>query len=80
MACSKGSSQREVHNNKGLPQKTTRISNKQPNLHIKELEKETKPKATRRKEVIKSREDIRIKKKKKTEKNLLKLRAWSLKG
>ena len=40
--------------------KNRKISNKQPNLHIKALEKEeqTKPKVSRRKEIIKIREEI----------------------
>ena len=32
MGCSKSSPKREFHSDKGLPQKTRKISNKQPNL------------------------------------------------
>ena len=49
MGCSKSSSKREVYNNTFLPQETRKISNKQPNLTRKQLEKEeqTKPKVSR---------------------------------
>ena len=41
MRCSKSSSKREVHSDTRLPQKKKKkISNKQPNLSPKELEKE----------------------------------------
>ena len=40
MGCSKSTSKREVYGNKILPQETRKISNKQPNLHLKQLEKE----------------------------------------
>ena len=42
---SKSSSEREVHSNKGLPQETRKISNKQF-VHLKELEEQMKPKVT----------------------------------
>ena len=44
MGCSKSSSKREVYSNKFLPQETRNISNKQPNLHLKQLEKEEQKK------------------------------------
>ena len=56
--CSKNSSRREVHGDTGLIQETRKISN---NLtyQLKELEKEqTKPKVSRRKEIIKIREEV----------------------
>ena len=40
MGHDKGSSKREVHSNKIIPQQTTKITNKQPNLPPKELENE----------------------------------------
>ena len=60
MGCSKRSSKREVYSNTSLPQETRKISNKLSNLHLKELEKEeqTKPKVSRRKEIIKIRAEI----------------------
>ena len=41
-------------------QETKKISNKQPNLHLKQLEKEEQknPKVSRRKEIIKIRSEI----------------------
>ena len=60
MGCSKRSSKREVYSNAILPQETRKISNKNQNLHLKQLEKEeqTKPKLSRRKEIIKIRAEI----------------------
>ena len=40
MGHGKDSSKREVHRNTIIPQQTTKIKNKQPNLPPKELEKE----------------------------------------
>ena len=59
MGCSKSSSKREVYGYTSLPQETRKISNN-PTLHLKELEKEeqTKPKVSRRKEIIKIRAEI----------------------
>ena len=59
MGRSKSSSKREVHSNTILPQETTNISNNLT-LHLKELEKEeqTKPRVSRRKEIIKIRAEI----------------------
>ena len=39
MGCSKSSSWREVHSDTGLPQKTRKISNNQPNLPLKRIRK-----------------------------------------
>ena len=53
MGCSKCSYKREVYSNTSLPQETRKISNNL-NLDLKELEKEqTKPKVSRRKEILK---------------------------
>ena len=41
MGCSKSSPKREVHSNKGLPQKTRKITSKQPNLQLKGIRKRT---------------------------------------
>ena len=56
MRCTKSGTKREVYSNTGLPQETRKISNTLT-LHLEELEKEeqTKPKVSRRKEIIKSR-------------------------
>ena len=63
MGCSKSSSKREVYNNTSLlyflkKQEKSQINNL--TLHLKELEKEeqTKPKVSRRKEIIKIRAEI----------------------
>ena len=79
MGCSKSSSKREVYSDTSLPQ-GTRISNNLT-LHLKELEKEeqTKPKVSRRKEIIKIRAEIETKKKKtKPQKGSVKLKMDSL--
>ena len=60
MECSISSSKREVYSNTSLPQETRKISNKQSNLTPKGTEKEeqTKPKVSRRNEIIKIRAEI----------------------
>ena len=60
MGCSKSSSKREVYSNTSLPQDTRKTSNKQSNLHLKELEKEEqiKSKVSTKKEIIKIRAEI----------------------
>ena len=60
MGCSKSSSKKEVYSNTILPQETRNISNKQPNLTPKAIEKEEqkKPQVSRRKEIIKVRSEI----------------------
>ena len=60
MGLSKSRSKREVYSNTVLPQETRKIPNKQPNLTPKATrEKEqTKPKVSRRKEIIKIRSKL----------------------
>ena len=41
IGCSKSSSQREANSNIGFPQKTRKMSNKQPNLSPKRIRKRT---------------------------------------
>ena len=67
MGCSKSSSKREVYSNTSLSQETRKISNN-PILHLKELKKEeqTKPKVSRRKEIIKIRAERNERETKKT--------------
>ena len=56
MGCSKSSSKREIYSNTIQFQETRKTPNRQPNLT---LEKEQKnPKVSRRKEIIKIREEI----------------------
>ena len=56
--CSKSSSKKEVYSNTILPQEKFEIDNL--TSHLKQLEKEeqTKPKVSRRKQIIKIREEI----------------------
>ena len=63
-------------------QKRRKISNQQLNLPLKELEKEeqTKPKVSRRKDIIKIAEEINKKRFKNNRKKSIKPRAGSLKG
>ena len=60
MGRSKSSSKREVYSNSISPQETRKISNKQSNPTLKQLQKEEqrKPKVSRRKEIIKIRAEI----------------------
>ena len=44
MACSKSCSKREVYSNTILSEETGKVSNKQPNSHLKQLEKEEQTK------------------------------------
>ena len=62
MGCSKSKPKREVHSNVGFPQKIRKISNNLT-FHLKDLEKEeqTKPKVSRRKEIIKIRQEVKKK-------------------
>lgn len=62
MGCNKNGAKREVQSDTGPPQKTRKISNKQPNLPPKRIGKrrtKKNPKVSRRKEIIKIREEIK---------------------
>ena len=80
MGCSKSSSNREVYSNTMLPQRIRNISNKQPNLTPKQLEKEEQKicKVRRREEIIKIRSEINEKEMKETIARSIKLKAGSL--
>ena len=60
MGCSKSSSKREFYSNTILPQETRKSQINNLTLHLKQLEKEeqTKPKVSRKKEIIKIRAEI----------------------
>ena len=60
MGHSKSSSKREVYSDTSLPQETRKISNKKPNRMPKATRerRKTKPKVSRRKEIIKVRAEI----------------------
>ena len=83
MHCSKSSSKREVYGDIGLHQEIRKISNKQYNLIPKGTRKEepSKPKSSRKKEIVKIRAKINEKKdlKKNSKKRSVKLRAGFLK-
>ena len=60
MGHSKGSPEREVHSNTGLPSKDRNISNKQPNPTPTTIEEQQQrhPRASRRKEITKIRVEL----------------------
>ena len=60
MGNTKGSLEREVHNDKGLPKKDRKISNITLTLHLQELkeQQQTKPRVSRRKEIIKIKAEL----------------------
>ena len=76
MGCSKSSSKREVYSNTILPQETE-ISNNLT-LYLKQLEKEeqTKPKVSRRKEIIKITAEINEIEMKKTIAKINETKSW----
>ena len=78
MGCSNISSKREVYSNTILPQETRNISNKQPTLHLRQLQKEEQknPKVSRRKEIIKIRSEINEKEMKETIAKINKTKSW----
>ena len=78
MGCSKSCSKREVYSNTILPQETRKISNKQSNLTPKAIrERRTKkPKASRRKKIIKTRAEINEIETKKTIAKINKTKSW----
>ena len=60
MGHSKGSPERKVHSDTGLPKKNRNISNKQPNPTPTELEEQQQiqPRASTRKEITKIRAEL----------------------
>ena len=74
----KSSSKREVYSNKILPQETRKISNKQSNLTPKRTRERrtTKPKVSRRKEIIKIGAEINETETKKTIAKINKTKSW----
>ena len=78
MGCSKSSSQREVYSNTSPPQETRKSSNKKLTLHLKQLkgEEQTRPKISRRKEIIKIRAEINEIEMKKTIEKINEMKSW----
>ena len=60
MGHSKGSPEGEIHSDTGLPKKMETFQINNLTLHLQELEEQqqTKPRASRRKEITKIREDL----------------------
>ena len=77
MGCSKSSSKREVYSSTSLPKERRKKVNNLT-LHLKKLEKEeqTKPKVSRRKEIIKIRAEINEIETKKTITKVSKTKSW----
>ena len=78
MGHSKGSPEREVHSNTGLPKKDRNISNKQPNPTSSRTRgtTKTKPRASRRKEITKIRAELNDIETKRTIQRINKSRSW----
>ena len=78
MGCSKSSSKREVYSYTSLPQETRKTQINNLTLHLKELEEEeqTKPKVSRRKEIIKIRAEINEIEKKRAIAKINKTKSW----
>ena len=73
----KGSPEREVHSNTGLPKKHRNISNKQPNpTSTRTGGKETKPRESRRNEITKIRAELNDIKTKRAIQRINKSRSW----
>ena len=75
---SKGGHKSEAYSNSGLPKEGRKISDTQPNLMTKELEKEQqiKPKTRIRQEIIKIRAEINAIDTKKTVEQIIEIRSW----
>ena len=78
MGCSKSSSKREIYSNTILPQETRKTVNRQPNFMPKTTGRRTTkyPKISRRKEIIKIREEINGKEMKETIVKINKTKSW----
>ena len=78
MGCSKISSKREVHSNTILHQETRKTPNRQHNFTPKTTGKRRtkKPKISRRKDIIKIREEINEKEMKETIAKINKTKSW----
>ena len=80
MGCSKSSSKREVYSNISYLRKQEKSQINNVALHLKELEKEeqTRPKVSRRKEIIKIRAEINEIETKKRIAKINKTKSWFL--
>ena len=76
MECIKSSSKRDVYSNTSLSQETRKISNNLT-LHLEQLEKEqTRPKVSRRKEIMNIRAEINEIEMKKTTEMINETKSW----
>ena len=77
MGCSKSHSKRKVYSNTSPPQETRKSSNKQANFTSKAAqERKTRPKVSRRKEIIKIRAEINEIETKKTIEKINEMKSW----
>ena len=78
MGHSKGSPEREVHSNTGLPKKNRNSWNKQPNHTPTELEEkqQRQPRASTRKEIIKITAELNDIENKRTIRKINKTKSW----
>ena len=77
MGHSKSCSKRKVHSNTSLPQETRKAQINNLTLHLKQLKREqTRPKVSRRKEIIKIRAEINEIETKKTIENINETKSW----
>ena len=77
MGCSKSRSRRNVYSNTSPPQETRKSSNKQANFTSKAAqERRTRPKVSRRKEIIKIRAEINEKEIKNTTEKINETKSW----
>ena len=78
MGHSEGSTEREVQSNTGLPKEDRTISDKQPALHLQELQEQqqTTPRVSRRKEIIKIGAELNDIETKRTIQVINKSRSW----
>ena len=81
MGCSKSHSKRTVYSHTSPPQETRKSSNKQPNLTSKEVRerKQTRPRVSRRREIIKIRAEINEIEMKKTIVKINEMKSWFFK-
>ena len=78
MGCSKSRSKRKAYSKTSPPQETRKSSNKQLTLYLKQLKREeqTRPKVSRRKGIIKIREEINDIETKKTIEKINETKSW----
>ena len=78
MGHSKGSPERHVHSETGLPKKDRKKIKNNLTLHLQKLEEQqqTKPRASRRKEIIKIRAELNDIETKRTVQSINKSRSW----